>query len=101
MLALLTVLVFAGAVAAGNIYQYTDENGNVIFTDDPGKVPEEKRPDMKQIKSDPPTERSVYTESPDRGRESPRPQRRSAPDGSDHRQPQRPQSGFNPDPQPL
>lgn len=81
VLALLAALLFAAPASADYIYQYTDENGHVRFTDDPGNVPEEKRSDMKQMKSDSPAEKSVEGDRnrTDRDRRSPKPRRREAP----------------------
>ena len=85
VLALLTALLFAAPASADYIYQYTDENGHVRFTDDPGNVPEEKRSDMKQIKSDSPAEKSVEGDRnrTDKDRRSPQPRRREAPGDSE------------------
>ena len=85
VLALLTALVFAAPASADYIYQYTDENGHVRFTDDPGNVPEEKRSDMKQMKSDSPAEKSVEGDRnrTDRDRRSTQPGRREAPGDSE------------------
>lgn len=46
MLAVIPAL--AGLAAAGEYYQYTDENGNQVFTDDLMKVPEAKRADVQR-----------------------------------------------------
>ena len=85
VLALLAALLFAAPASADYIYQYTDENGHVRFTDDPGNVPEEKRSDMKQMKSDSPAEKSVEGDRnrSDRDRRSPRQRRREAPGDSE------------------
>lgn len=45
MVAIVAPPVFSG------VYKYTDENGNVSFTDDLSNVPAEKRKDLKEIKS--------------------------------------------------
>jgi len=37
------LLLAAGTVLAGEIYQYTDKDGNLIFTDDMSKVPEDQQ----------------------------------------------------------
>ena len=37
--------------AAGDFYQYTDENGNMVFTDDITQVPQEQLSDLKRFES--------------------------------------------------
>ena len=84
-LALLIALLFAGPAAAEYIYQYTDENGHVRFTDDPGNVPEEKRTDMKRIKNDSPDKKTIENNRNRTGRDrsSSHPRRRETPKESE------------------
>jgi hypothetical protein len=72
--ALAILLAFApGAVAAG-IYQWTDADGAIHFTDDPGKIPAKFRDTAQQLR--PPDEPSEPTSRPsaDIERESPGPE---------------------------
>jgi hypothetical protein len=51
MIAAAAMLLMAGAVGAGEIYQYTDKEGNLIFTDDYNRVPQENQDEVKIIQS--------------------------------------------------
>ncbi len=52
-LVLLLALLFTVPAGGEYYYQYTDDNGNVHFTDDPGTVPEGKRSAMKRHRNAP------------------------------------------------
>ena len=77
MIAAALMLFQVGGVIAGEFYQYTDKDGNMIFTDDFDKVPKEKQAEVKtyqSVKSAPQpsvseqTEASVPPESPETAR---------------------------------
>lgn len=45
------LLAFApGAIAAGGVYQWTDGNGAVHFTDDPGKIPKKFHNSVRELR---------------------------------------------------
>ncbi len=48
---LLTIFVLMALPAFGEYFQYTDQNGNLRFTDDLSKVPEDQRKNIKTFES--------------------------------------------------
>lgn len=54
-LAILLSILFFSPAGADYYYQYTDESGNIFFTDDPGNVPEERRSGMVEHRNIPST----------------------------------------------
>ncbi len=95
LLSLMMGLLVASPAVAEYIYQYKDENGHVRFTDDPGNVPEGKRSDMKQIRSDASPLQPDEQKNINKGRESFQPQKRH---DSEEKQKQIPREHTDSDP---
>ncbi len=51
MASVLLVIVFVSTTATAEFYQYTDKNGNLVFTDDLSRVPENLRENTKKFNS--------------------------------------------------
>jgi len=51
ILFLLPIFLLISGTAFAEFYKYTDQNGNVRFTDDLGKVPEDQRPNATSYES--------------------------------------------------
>lgn len=59
VMALVLPVIMAGAGTAGEFYQYTDEKGNMVFTDDITIIPEDQRPEIlthEAVQAEPPPE---------------------------------------------
>jgi hypothetical protein len=79
-LALALVLAFAPGAGAAGIYQWTDSNGAIHFTDDPGKIPKKYHDTVQEVVRPPDEESESDGASSPEARPATKPRPEPAPD---------------------